>query len=147
MDPTDNYVVQVLCRDKTPYPCRPQSALGLGKEQRPLFLPSLSCQLSFELPHGKWVVLVVEVWTLKTRTCTSVNIGDTGVDLAGELRTWNARVETCKPRITRNDLRINLMMGQGGPCVRAARLESSGWGTRLLSCPIWERPGNNNYDD
>lgn len=52
MDPTDNCVVQVLCRDKTPYPCRPQSALGLGREQRPLFLPSLSCQLSFELPHG-----------------------------------------------------------------------------------------------
>lgn len=56
---------------------------------------------------------MVEVWTLKTRTCPSVNIGDTGVDLAGELRTWNARVETCEPRITSNDLRINLMMGSG----------------------------------
>lgn len=65
MDPTDDCVVQVMCRDKTPYPCRPQSAPGLGKEQRPLLLPSLSCQLSFELPHGKWVLLVVEMWTLK----------------------------------------------------------------------------------
>lgn len=46
MNPTDNCRVQVLCRHKTPYPCRPQSALGLGKEQRPLSLPSLSCQLS-----------------------------------------------------------------------------------------------------
>lgn len=47
MNPIDNFIVQARCRHKTPYPCRPQSALGLGKEQRPLFLPSLSCQLSF----------------------------------------------------------------------------------------------------
>lgn len=47
-----------------------------------------------------------------------VNIGDTGGRSCGRVGTWNARVETCEPRIT-NDLRIGLM--KGGPCVGVPR--------------------------
>ena len=57
----------------------------------------------------------------------------------GRVGTWNARVETCEPRIT-NELRINLM--KGGPCVRDWRVV----GDQVVVMSDLREP-DNNYDD
>lgn len=63
----------------------------------------------------------------------------------GRVGTWNARVDTCEPRIT-IDLKINLM--KGGPCVSYVPrdLESKWVVDQVVVMPDLREP-DNHYDD